>query len=118
MPRRKRSPIAVALREAVHESKTRRAGDAGPCAGAPRRRRARALEHRGDDSGGDALPDTEAGVFARLAAQAALDDLPPVTLLALVKHARFRLGAAVARMRARSRRSSLRSLRGPRPRPA
>ena len=39
-----------------------------------------------DDSGGDALPDTPAGVFARLAAEAALDGLAPVTLLALLKH--------------------------------
>ncbi|MEA2982203.1 MAG: ATP-dependent helicase/nuclease subunit [Alphaproteobacteria bacterium] len=39
-----------------------------------------------DDSGGDALSDTPAGVFARLAAEAALDGLPPVTLLALLKH--------------------------------
>jgi ATP-dependent helicase/nuclease subunit B len=39
-----------------------------------------------DDSGGDALPDTPGGVFARLAAEAALEGLPPVTLLALLKH--------------------------------
>jgi ATP-dependent helicase/nuclease subunit B len=39
-----------------------------------------------DDSGGDALADTPAGVFARLAAEAALGGLPPVTLLALLKH--------------------------------
>ena len=46
------------------------------------------------DCEGDRLPDTEAGVFARLVAQAALGGLEPVTLLALLKHARFRLGAA------------------------
>ena len=39
-----------------------------------------------DDSGGDALPDTPGGVFARLAAEAALEGLPPVKLLALLKH--------------------------------
>ena len=39
-----------------------------------------------DDSGGDALADTPPGVFARLVAEAALDGLPPVTLLALLKH--------------------------------
>jgi inactivated superfamily I helicase len=62
------------------------------------------------------LPDTEAGVFARLVAQAALGGLEPVTLLALLKHARFRL-ARRRRARSRaSRRSSLRVLRGPRPR--
>ncbi len=59
-----------------------------------------------DDSGGDALADTPAGVFARLAAEAALGGLEPVTLLALLKHPLLRLGAAPARMRVRSRRSS------------
>ncbi len=39
-----------------------------------------------DDSGGDALADTPPGVFARLVTQAALDGLPPVTLLAMLKH--------------------------------
>jgi ATP-dependent helicase/nuclease subunit B len=39
-----------------------------------------------DDSSGDSLADTPAGVFARLAAEAALDGLDPVTLLALLKH--------------------------------
>ena len=46
-----------------------------------------------DDSGGDALADTPAGVFARLAAEAALDGLPPVTLLALLKHPMCRFDA-------------------------
>src|SRR5262249_56518101 len=39
-----------------------------------------------DDSGGDALADTSAGRFARLAAEAALGGLAPVALLALIKH--------------------------------
>ena len=39
-----------------------------------------------DDSGGDALSDTPAGVFARLVAEAALGGLAPVTLLAMLKH--------------------------------
>ena len=47
-----------------------------------------------DDSGGDALADTPAGVFARLAAEAALDGLAPVTLLALLKHPSCRFDAA------------------------
>ena len=38
-----------------------------------------------DDSGGDALGETPAGIFARLAARAALEGLEPVTLLALLK---------------------------------
>ncbi|MBN8965318.1 MAG: double-strand break repair protein AddB, partial [Rhizobiales bacterium] len=62
-----------------------------------------------DDSGGDALADTPAGVFARLVAEAALDGLPPVTLLALLKHpmCAFDLRATAALERA--------ILRGPRP---
>ena len=78
--------IAVALREAVHEGKT--AALVTPD---------RALGHRvlaalkrwdiaAEDSGGDALADTPAGTFARLAAEAALGGLAPVTLLALLKH--------------------------------
>ena len=39
-----------------------------------------------DDSGGDALADTPLGVFARLVAEAALDGLAPVKLLAMLKH--------------------------------
>ncbi len=45
-----------------------------------------------DDSGGDSLIDTQAGIFARLTAQAVADDLAPATLLALLKHPLFRLG--------------------------
>jgi ATP-dependent helicase/nuclease subunit B len=62
-----------------------------------------------DDSGGDALADTPAGVFARLAAEAALQGLPPVTMLALLKHpmCRFDAGAVSSLERA--------VLRGPRP---
>lgn len=69
------------------------------------------------DSGGDALPDTAAGVFARLAAEAALTGLPPITLLALLKHPLLRLGEdenahaeAIATL-------ELAVLRGPRPKP-
>ncbi len=46
-----------------------------------------------DDSGGDPLGDTAAGRFARLAAEAALNGLAPVSLLALLKHPLLRLGA-------------------------
>ena len=62
-----------------------------------------------DDSGGDALSDTPAGVFARLVAEAALDDLPPVTLLALLKHPLCRLDTAAVSTLERA------ILRGPRP---
>jgi len=45
-----------------------------------------------DDSGGDALADTGAGIFARLVAQVALSGFEPVPLLALLKHPLLRLG--------------------------
>ncbi len=47
-----------------------------------------------DDSGGDALMETSAGIFARLVAEAATKGLEPPTLLALLKHPLFRLGGA------------------------
>jgi ATP-dependent helicase/nuclease subunit B len=47
-----------------------------------------------DDSGGDALLDTPAGIFARLTAEAAAKGLEPPPLLALLKHPLFRLGGA------------------------
>ena len=69
-----------------------------------------------DDSGGDALIETPAGIFARLAAEAVAKGLEPPTLLALLKHPLCRLGgAAGAHMRARSKRWSWRVLRGTRP---
>jgi ATP-dependent helicase/nuclease subunit B len=46
-----------------------------------------------DDSGGDSLTDTPAGVFARLAVEVALGQCEPVPLLALLKHSLLRLGA-------------------------
>jgi ATP-dependent helicase/nuclease subunit B len=102
--------IAVALREAME------APDQTAALVTPDRTLARrvlgALERWNvpvDDSGGDAVADTPAGVFARLVAEAALDGLPPVTLLALLKHPLCRLdtGATATLERA--------VLRGPRP---
>ena len=67
-----------------------------------------------EDSGGDALADTPAGIFARLAALAALGGLEPVTLLGLLKHPLMRLGP---RGRERGVATLERAvLRGPRPR--
>jgi ATP-dependent helicase/nuclease subunit B len=107
--------IAVALREAVQENKT-------AALVTPDRRLARRVaaalgrwDIAAEDSGGDALADTPAGIFARLAAIAALDGTPPVSLQALLKHPLLRLDfdrrdrAASALERA--------ILRGPRPRP-
>jgi ATP-dependent helicase/nuclease subunit B len=109
--------VAVALREAVEHGRT--AALVTPDR-ALARRVAAALARwhiAADDSGGDALPDTEAGVFARLAAQVVLDGLPPVGLLALVKHARFRLGAAEGAHGRAITALERAVLRGPRPRP-
>jgi ATP-dependent helicase/nuclease subunit B len=109
--------IAVALREAVEDGHT--AALVTPDRALARRVVA-ALGRwniEADDSGGDALPDTEAGVFARLAAQAALDGLAPVALLALLKHAHFRLGAAAGAHHRATAALELAVLRGPRPRP-
>jgi ATP-dependent helicase/nuclease subunit B len=69
-----------------------------------------------DDSGGDALAETGAGLFARLAAQAALHGLEPVTLLALLKYPLLRLGAAEGAHRAAIAALERALLRGPRPR--
>ena len=106
--------IAVALREAVEQKKT--AALVTPDRALARRVGA-ALERwsiAAEDSAGLALADTPAGVFARLAAEAALEGLAPVTLLALLKHPLLRLSlhgterAVAALERA--------VLRGPRPR--
>ncbi len=106
--------IAVALREAVAAGKSAALVTPDRALG----RRVLAALGRWDvaaeDSGGDALADTPAGIFARLAAEAALGGLAPVTLLALLKHPLCRIGtpngdkAIAALERA--------VLRGPRPR--
>jgi ATP-dependent helicase/nuclease subunit B len=109
--------IAVALREALERSDRSAALVTSDRALA--RRVAVALERWNvtvDDSGGDALADTPAGVFARLAAEAALGGLPPVTLLALLKHPLLRLDLSE-----RERDNAISALeravlRGPRPR--
>ena len=110
--------IAVALREAI-ETPGKHAALVTPDRALARRVVA-ALERwhiTVDDSGGDALADTQAGRFARLAAQAALKGLEPVTLLALLKHPLLRLGADEG-MHARAIATLERALlRGPRPRP-
>jgi ATP-dependent helicase/nuclease subunit B len=63
-----------------------------------------------DDSGGDALADTPAGVFARLVAEVALNGVPPVPLLALLKHEHCKLDVHAVAVLERA------VLRGPRPR--
>jgi ATP-dependent helicase/nuclease subunit B len=86
--------IAIAMREARHLNKS--AALVTPDRALARRVMA-ALTRWNldfDDSGGDRLTDTPAGVFARLAAEAVARGLEPPTLLALVKHPCCRLGGA------------------------
>ena len=84
--------IAVAMREARHQNVT--AALVTPDRTLARRVMAALgrwnLEF--DDSGGNSLMDTPAGIFARLAAETIADELAPATLLALLKHPLFRLG--------------------------
>ncbi|HEY1474800.1 MAG TPA: double-strand break repair protein AddB [Pseudolabrys sp.] len=110
--------IAVALRETL-ETENKTAALVTPDR-ALARRVAAALERwqvAVDDSGGDSLADTPAGSFARLAADAALGGLEPVTLLALLKHPLQRLGAKDGAHNAAIATLERALLRGPRPRP-
>jgi ATP-dependent helicase/nuclease subunit B len=107
--------IAVALREAVQDDKTAALVTADR---ALARRVSAALARwdiAAEDSGGIALADTPAGIFARLAAAAALDETPPVTLLALLKHPLVRLDNDRRDRAATTLERAI--LRGPRPRP-
>ena len=110
--------IAVCLREAI-ETPGKRAALVTPDRGLARRVTAALARWRVpvDDSGGDALADTPAGVFARLAAEAALKGLTPVTLLALLKHPLLRLGADYGARTATISVLERALLRGPRPKP-
>jgi ATP-dependent helicase/nuclease subunit B len=86
--------IAVAMREARHLNKS--AALVTPDRALARRVIA-ALGRWNlafDDSGGDALMDIAAGIFARLAAETVANELEPPTLLALLKHPLCRLGGA------------------------
>jgi ATP-dependent helicase/nuclease subunit B len=107
--------IAVAMREARHLEKT--AALVTPDRALARRVMA-ALGHWNlafDDSGGDALMDTSAGIFARLAAEAVAKQLEPPTLLALLKHPLFRLGDGPGGFRDAVEALELALLRGTRP---
>src|SRR5215471_8902506 len=110
--------IAISLREAL-ETPHKTAALITPDRALARRVLA-ALERWNvavDDSGGDALADTSAGRFARLAADAALGGLSPVALLALLKHPLARLGAAGGAHARAIAALEKAVLRGPRPRP-
>lgn len=114
--------IAIALREAVDdgrpESRERKAALITPDRALARRVLA-ALERWNvpvDDSGGDPLADTPAGIFTRLAAQVALGGGEPVPLLALLKHPLCKLGRGDAERFAAIEILERAVLRGPRPR--
>jgi ATP-dependent helicase/nuclease subunit B len=86
--------IAVAMREARHLNKS-------VALVTPNRALARRVvaalgrwNLEVNDSGGDALMETPAGIFARLTAEAVTGGLEPPTLLALLKHPLLRLGYA------------------------
>ena len=110
--------IAIALREAV-ETPGKTAALVTPDRALARRVLA-ALERWRvpvDDSGGDALSDTPAGTFARLAVEAALAGCAPVRLLALLKHPLARLGGADGEHARTIMVLEQAVLRGPRPQP-
>jgi ATP-dependent helicase/nuclease subunit B len=107
--------IAVAMREARHLNKS--AALVTPDRALARRVIA-ALGRWNlafDDSGGDALMDTSAGIFARLTAETAVNGLEPPTLLALLKHPLCRLGGAQGAFRDAVEALELTLLRGTRP---
>ena len=110
--------IAVAMREARHLGKS--AALVTPDRALARRVSA-ALDRWNlvfDDSGGDGLMETPAGIFARLAAEAATNGLEPPTLLALLKHPLLRLGGAQGAFRRGIEVLELALLRGTRPQAA
>jgi ATP-dependent helicase/nuclease subunit B len=110
--------IAVALRQAL-ETPGKTAALATPDRGLARRVAAALARWQVtvDDSGGDALSDTPAGVFARLTAEVALHGLEPVPLLALLKHPLFHLDAGKHGNAGPIATIEHALLRGPRPRP-
>ncbi|MEA2830170.1 MAG: ATP-dependent helicase/nuclease subunit [Bradyrhizobium sp.] len=109
--------IAVAMREARHLNKS--AALVTPDRALARRVTA-ALGRWNlafDDSGGDALMDTSAGIFARLVAETVARQLEPPTLLALLKHPLCRLGCAPGAFKDAVEVLELALLRGTRPQP-
>lgn len=107
--------IAVAMREAVAHNRS--AALVTPDRALARRVMA-ALDRWNltfDDSGGDSLMDTPAGLFARLIAEAAAEQLAPPVLLALLKHPLFRLGKTAGGWRRAIETLEIAVLRGPRP---
>src|SRR6201986_2349404 len=109
--------IAIAMREARHLNKS--AALVTPDRALARRVMA-ALDRWNldyDDSGGDALIETPAGTFARLAAEAVAKELEPPTLLALLKHPLCRLGGVAGAHTRAIEALELALMRGTRPQP-
>ena len=109
--------IAVAMREARHLGKS--AALVTPDRALARRVMA-ALDRWNlafDDSGGDGLMDTPAGIFARLVAEVVARQLEPPTLLALLKHPLCRLGGPPDTFASAVETLELVLLRGTRPQP-
>ena len=109
--------VAIALREAI-EQPGRNAALVTPDRALARRVMAALTRWNVavDDSRGDRLAETPAGVFARLVAEAAIEGLPPASLLALLKHPLTRLGLRGAAIAATTNALELAILHGPRPR--
>ncbi len=107
--------IAIAMREARHLDKS--AALVTPDRALARRVMAALTrwDLAFDDSGGDVLMETSAGVFARLAAEAATKGLEPPTLLAMLKHPLCRLGRLPGAWKAAIEDLELAVLRGTRP---
>ena len=107
--------IAIAMREARHLDKS--AALVTPDRALARRVMAALTrwDLAFDDSGGDVLMETSAGVFARLAAEAATRGLEPPTLLAMLKHPLCRLGRAPGAWKTAIEDLELAVLRGTRP---
>ncbi|MEK9280728.1 MULTISPECIES: double-strand break repair protein AddB [unclassified Bradyrhizobium] len=107
--------IAIAMREARHLGKS--AALVTPDRALARRVMAALTrwDLAFDDSGGDVLMETSAGIFARLAAEATTKGLEPPTLLALLKHPLCRLGRAPGQWKAAIEGLELAALRGTRP---
>jgi ATP-dependent helicase/nuclease subunit B len=109
--------IAVAMREAQHMNIT--AALVTPDRALARRVLA-ALgrwELACNDSGGDSLMETPAGLFARLVATVAAEQVAPASLLALLKHPLMRLGRREGALRRVIADLELALLRGTRPPP-
>ncbi|MDQ0512402.1 double-strand break repair protein AddB [Ancylobacter amanitiformis] len=110
--------IAVALRE-VLEDPTRTAALITPDRDLARRVAAELLRFdiAIDDSAGEPLSESAPGRFARLVADACVDELAPLPLAALLRHALARFGLERAELAPAVEALEMMVLRGPRPAP-